>query len=58
MRNDDDVSEQYAKNRILTRRKIFAGAAGINDNLVRVAVGLEKVEDLKTDLARGMRAGS
>ena len=29
-------------------------AAGIKDNLVRVAVGLEHIEDLKTDLARGL----
>lgn len=29
-------------------------AAGIKDNLVRIAVGLENVEDLKADLARGL----
>jgi len=29
-------------------------AAGITDGLVRVAVGLEAVGDLKTDLARGL----
>jgi O-succinylhomoserine sulfhydrylase len=29
-------------------------AAGIGDGLVRVAVGLESVEDLKADLARGL----
>lgn len=29
-------------------------AAGITEGLVRVAVGLETVEDLKTDLARGL----
>lgn len=28
--------------------------AGITDNLVRVSVGLESVEDIKTDLARGL----
>lgn len=28
--------------------------AGIGDNLIRVAVGLEDIEDLKTDIARGM----
>lgn len=28
--------------------------AGISDGLIRVAVGLESVEDLKSDLARGM----
>lgn len=28
--------------------------AGIGDGLVRVAVGLEDIEDIKTDLARGM----
>ena len=28
--------------------------AGIADGLIRVAVGLEDIEDLKTDLARGM----
>jgi len=32
-------------------------AAGIKDNLVRVAVGLENVEDLMADLARGLNAG-
>lgn len=31
-------------------------AAGIADNLVRVAVGLEDVDDLKTDLQRGFAA--
>ena len=31
-------------------------AAGIGDGLVRVAVGLESVEDLKEDLARGLDA--
>ncbi len=30
--------------------------AGITDNLIRVAVGLESVEDLKQDLARGLAA--
>lgn len=30
-------------------------AAGIGDGLVRVAVGLESIEDIKADLARGMR---
>lgn len=30
--------------------------AGITDNLVRLAVGLEDVEDLKRDLARGLSA--
>ncbi|MDB5802012.1 MAG: O-succinylhomoserine sulfhydrylase [Rhodocyclales bacterium] len=29
-------------------------AAGIRDNLLRLAVGLESVEDIKTDLARGL----
>ena len=28
--------------------------AGIDDGLVRIAVGLESIEDLKADLARGM----
>ena len=28
--------------------------AGIDDSLIRVAVGLENIEDLKTDLARGI----
>ncbi|MCW8831579.1 MAG: PLP-dependent transferase, partial [Gammaproteobacteria bacterium] len=28
--------------------------AGISDGLIRVAVGLEDVEDIKADLARGM----
>jgi len=31
-------------------------AAGIGDGLLRVAVGLESVEDLKADLARGLTA--
>lgn len=30
-------------------------AAGLGDGLVRVAVGLESVEDIKADLARGLR---
>ena len=30
--------------------------AGIADGLIRVAVGLEDVDDLKADLARGMRS--
>lgn len=30
-------------------------AAGIKDNLVRIAVGLENIEDLKADLARGLK---
>jgi len=29
--------------------------AGVSDGLIRVAVGLEDIEDIKTDLARGMR---
>ncbi len=29
-------------------------AAGIGENLLRIAVGLESVEDLKADLARGL----
>ena len=29
--------------------------AGISDGLIRVAVGLEDIEDIKADLARGMR---
>ena len=32
-------------------------AAGITDGLVRLAVGLEAVEDLKEDLMRGLEAG-
>ena len=32
-------------------------AAGISDGLVRLAVGLEAVEDLKDDLLRGLEAG-
>jgi O-succinylhomoserine sulfhydrylase len=28
--------------------------AGISDGLVRVAVGLEDIDDIKTDLARGL----
>ncbi len=31
-------------------------AAGIGDGLLRIAVGLEAVEDLKADLARGLQA--
>ena len=30
--------------------------AGITDNLIRVAVGLEDVADLRTDLSRGIAA--
>jgi O-succinylhomoserine sulfhydrylase len=30
-------------------------AAGIGDGLVRVAVGLENIEDIKADLASGLR---
>ena len=30
-------------------------AAGIGEGLLRVAVGLEAIEDIKADLARGMR---
>ncbi|WP_271411718.1 O-succinylhomoserine sulfhydrylase [Pseudomonas sp. Q1-7] len=30
--------------------------AGIGDNLIRLAIGLEDVDDLKTDLARGLAA--
>ncbi|MBD3771787.1 MAG: PLP-dependent transferase, partial [Rhodobacterales bacterium] len=30
--------------------------AGISDSLVRVAVGLEELDDLKADLARGLAA--
>jgi O-succinylhomoserine sulfhydrylase len=33
-------------------------AAGIDEGLVRVAVGLEAVEDLMTDLARGLAAAA
>jgi len=32
-------------------------AAGITDGLIRLAVGLEAVEDLKEDLVRGLEAG-
>ncbi|MCG6860897.1 MAG: PLP-dependent transferase, partial [Chromatiaceae bacterium] len=28
--------------------------AGIGENLIRIAVGLEDIEDVKTDLARGL----
>ena len=31
-------------------------ASGISENLIRVAVGLEDVADLKADLARGLTA--
>ncbi|KEF32317.1 O-acetylhomoserine sulfhydrylase [Marinobacter nitratireducens] len=31
-------------------------AAGITENLIRISVGIEAVEDLKTDLARGLEA--
>jgi len=30
--------------------------AGIKDGLVRIAVGLEDIEDIKADLARGLQA--
>jgi O-succinylhomoserine sulfhydrylase len=29
--------------------------AGISDGLIRIAVGLEDIEDIKADLLRGMR---
>jgi O-succinylhomoserine sulfhydrylase len=29
-------------------------SAGISDGLIRIAVGLEDIEDIKNDLARGM----
>ncbi len=32
-------------------------AAGIGDGLLRVAVGLENIEDIKADLERGLRGG-
>jgi O-succinylhomoserine sulfhydrylase len=32
--------------------------AGIKDSLVRISVGLEHIEDIKTDLLRGLAAGS
>ena len=32
----------------------FIQAAGISDGLIRIAVGLEHLEDLKTDLERGL----
>ena len=38
-------------NRLTTEQR---EQAGIADGLIRVAVGLEDIEDLKTDLARGM----
>jgi len=31
-------------------------AAGITDNMIRIAVGLEDIEDLKADMARGLAA--
>ena len=31
-------------------------AAGIGEGLLRVAVGLEAIEDIKADLARGLKA--
>jgi O-succinylhomoserine sulfhydrylase len=31
-------------------------AAGIRDSLIRLAIGLEDVLDLQTDLARGLAA--
>jgi len=30
--------------------------AGITDGLIRIAVGLEDIEDIKRDLARGMNS--
>jgi O-succinylhomoserine sulfhydrylase len=32
--------------------------AGIGDGLIRIAVGLESVEDLQVDLARGLTLSS
>jgi O-succinylhomoserine sulfhydrylase len=31
-------------------------SAGITDNLVRISVGIESLEDIKTDLKRGLAA--
>ncbi|MFM8462464.1 MAG: PLP-dependent transferase, partial [Polynucleobacter victoriensis] len=31
-------------------------AAGITDSLVRIAVGLENIEDIKNDLLTGLKA--
>ncbi|MEQ9575217.1 MAG: PLP-dependent transferase, partial [Rhodospirillales bacterium] len=33
-------------------------ALGIGDGLIRLSVGLEDVEDLKEDLARGLKAAN
>jgi O-succinylhomoserine sulfhydrylase len=30
--------------------------AGISDGLIRIAVGLEDIDDIKADLLRGMRS--
>ena len=32
-------------------------AAGISEGLIRIAVGLEAVDDIKADLARGLAPG-
>ena len=39
-------------NRLTAERRV---EAGISDGLIRVAVGLEDIEDIKADLLRGMR---
>ena len=31
-------------------------SAGITDNLVRISVGIESIDDIKTDLKRGLAA--
>ena len=35
-------------------KNVIAVASGIVDGLIRTAVGLEDIEDLKNDLTRGM----
>ena len=58
----DGPMPQWSNDREVTRM-LYRGAfpetratAGIRDNLIRLAIGLEEVEDIRTDLQRGLSA--
>ena len=55
--NLGDVKTSITHPATTTHGRLSAEAraeAGINDNLVRISVGLENIEDIKTDLLRGL----
>ena len=52
-RFSDELAEAAQNGRLSPQER---EAAGIRDSLIRVAVGLEDVADLKADLARGLAA--